>query len=208
MNDPLYVEMPALALTPEQERDFAVQWGDLQAGDDYRLRRPKHTFLCWLVETQPVLLHGSDDPDVSIFMPREKRDFNDEPVRAVFATSDGIWPIYFAISNRRVVVSQINDCVHEAGGARYFFSVATEPDGAYPWTRGTIYVLPRAAFTSGHGGVEWLNPDPVRPLARLWIDPEEFPFLAAVFRHQRHEGVAEVEQRLRSEGARVFASEA
>ena len=198
MSDPLYVEAPPLKLTNEQAREFERQWERLKTGEEYRSGRPKHEFLRWLVQTQPVLLHGSNNPAVDVFEPRDQRDFDDTPIHAVFATHDGLWPIYFAIANRRFVRSLINDCVHENGGlARYFFSLGTEPIDADPWTTGTVYVLPRDGFSAGRTGVEWTCPKPVVPLARVPIDPDEFPLLDDVHRHHPRESISELEARLR-----------
>jgi hypothetical protein len=66
-----------------------------------------------------------------------------------------------------------------------------------------VYGLPRDAFTTGDGA-EWLCEEPVRPLARLTIEPDEFPFLDAVFRHHPQESVAELEARLRADLGRFL----
>jgi hypothetical protein len=198
---PLYVEAPPLVITAERRAQFDAQWEELTSGGRWSPAGPKHEFLRWVVESQPVLLHGSNRRDVAVFEPRAQTDYADEPTHAVFATSDGIWPIYFAIADRRVVRSLINDCVHDEGGARYFFSVATDPDGIDPWTSGVVYLLPREPFTVSHGSSEWTSPTPVRPLASVTVKPDDFPFIEAVHRHALSESEAELHARLRAGSA-------
>ena len=201
----LYLEAPPLDLDDEQERAFAEQWERLRAGAGYDVPWPKHEFLRWLVRARDVLLHGTNDGAIERFEPRDNGDFVGRPVTAVFATSDGVWPMYFAIADRRVVRSLINDCVVRGGTTDYFFSVGTRPPDAYPWSDGTVYVLPRGPFEQGHGGVEWLSREPVTPLARVPVAPADFPFLERVHRHDPRESVDELEARLLAE---VSASEA
>jgi hypothetical protein len=198
-SDPLYVELARLDPSVEQALVFQEQWGRLASGGPYDIDEPKHVFLRWLVAMQPVLLHGSNRTDLDIFEPRDQTDYAGIRVRAVFATSDGIWPIYFAIADRRVVRSLINDCIHDGAVARYFFSVATVPDEAHAWTSGTVYVLPRAPFSISHGSSESLSVSPVRPVARLPVEPLDFPFLDVVHRHARDESEPALHARLREE---------
>tara|TARA_B100000315_G_C14397622_1_gene504933 strand:+ start:281 stop:553 length:273 start_codon:yes stop_codon:yes gene_type:complete len=42
------------------------------------------------------LLHGSSIPQIDKSKPGEQSDWNGQPIKAVFATSDPIWPIFFA----------------------------------------------------------------------------------------------------------------
>jgi hypothetical protein len=198
-SDPLYVELRRLETRTEQESAFEGAWRRLTHGGSYDLDEPRHAFLRWLVATKPVLLHGSNRMDLEVFKPRNQTDYAGVPVRAVFATSDGVWPIYFAIADRRVVRSLINDCVHEGGIARYFFSVATVPEDAAPWTRGTVYVLPRPPFRVSHGSTEWLSRTQIIPLARLPVEPIDFPFLDVVHRHAPDESETALHARLRTE---------
>jgi hypothetical protein len=154
----LYVDAPPLLVRAQRQDAFAAQWEELRRGGSWDLAAPKHEFLRWLVDSSDVLLHGSNRRHVPVFEPRAQTDYADEPTHAVFATSDGIWPIYFAIADRRVVTSLINDCIHDGESARYFFSVATDPEGIDPWTGGLVYVLPREPFTVSHGSAEWTSP--------------------------------------------------
>jgi hypothetical protein len=74
----------------------------------------------------------------------------------------------------------------------YFFSISDHALASRAFRRGTIYLLPRQTFhqepRGEYRGVEvvsaqWASPVPVRPLARLAVEPEDFPFLAQLRGH-------------------------
>ena len=167
---------------------------------DYRLDAPKWQFLCYLCDTQAILLHGSGDPAISEFEPRQSNDINEFGNRqAVYAASDGIWPLYFAVVDRdNGVTSLVNACARliEADGTRhgpyYFFSINADALARQAWRNGTIYLLPRTTFESqpllpeqdGFAEIaQWASLVPVRPLAKLAVTPDDFPFLAQVRGH-------------------------
>jgi hypothetical protein len=178
-----------------------------QAGSiDYQLSTPKWQFLCWLADEKPLVLHGSGDPDISEFEPRQSNDVNEFGNRqAIYGARDGLWPMYFAIVDRaRYRMSLVNSCARvtepaELAGSYYFFSVGASGDMTLPdapWRSGTVYVLSdqtfeqqtveeRTGFTLESTQVASLVP--VRPLAKLAIEPEDFPFLQQIRRHNREE---------------------
>jgi hypothetical protein len=74
----------------------------------------------------------------------------------------------------------------------YFFSITGEILAADPWRSGVIYILPREQFVQQEpyqlaGRLvhepHWASAAPVRPLARLRVTPEDFPFLDQVRGH-------------------------
>lgn len=183
------------------ERLFATT---VERGDntviDYTLAAPKWQFLCYLCDHKPILLHGSGRPDIRVFEPRQPDDVSEfGSRRAVFAASDGIWPIYFAVMDRDGgVTSLVNACVSVIGadgtrcGPYYFFSINADAAPRRPWRRGTIYLLPRDTFEQqapqpyGTGQAEiaqWASPVPARPIARLPVEPGDFPFLEHLYTH-------------------------
>jgi hypothetical protein len=98
----------------------------------------------------------------------------------------------------RYVRSLSNACFREVGpdGSRsepyYFFSINGDALPHRPWRQGTIYLLPRATFEQQpllqKGGAQfeaeqWASLVPVRPLAQLPVDPEDFPFLDRIYPH-------------------------
>lgn len=183
----------------EELYESAVKHG---AGDeiDYSLDAPKWQFLCYLSDTKGTLLHGSGNPGIAEFEPRQSNDTSEfGNRRAVYAASDGIWPIYFAVMDRdRYVTSLMNACfrISEGDGKwsdpYYFFSINEDALPYKPWRTGTVYVLPRDGFQQqppdDYRGVEmeiaqWASPVAVKPLAKLTVQPEDFPFLDNIYAH-------------------------
>ena len=200
-----FLPRPAHDLTPAMHAAFAQLYAEsVRPGHgrtvEYTLAAPKWCFLSWLCDTHDVLLHGSGNPDIHKFEPRKSDDINEFGDRqAIYAASDGIWPLYFAILDRdRAVRSLVNGCfrVLEPDGTRsepyYYFSIDDDALPHQPWRAGTIYILPRAGFTQqpplSSRGVQaeiaqWASPTPVRPLARMTVAPSDFPFLAQIRGH-------------------------
>ena len=163
---------------------------------DYTLNAPKWQFLCYLCDHKNILLHGSGNADIAEFETRKSQDVNEFGNRqAVYAASDGIWPIYFAVMDREnYVTSLVNSCVRvieegEKRGPYYFFSINGDALPHQPWRNGTIYLLPADTFEkqprAQYRGMEidlaqWASLVPVRPLAKLAVAPEDFPFLAQI----------------------------
>ncbi|WP_078427698.1 hypothetical protein [Alkalihalobacterium alkalinitrilicum] len=63
----------------------------------YHSKYPIYQFLNYIVETKNVLVHGSNSSAINNFTPKDSALFNGRPVKAVFATSDGVWS-YFLLS--------------------------------------------------------------------------------------------------------------
>lgn len=200
-----FLPRPAPALTPAMTAacdtlfDQAVAQGPHSA-IPYTLPIPKWQFLCYLTDTRDVLLHGSGCADIAEFEPRQSHDVNAfGNQRAVYAASDGIWPLFFAVMDREQrVTSLLNACIRIVGADRqpsgpyYFFSINSDALPTQPWRSGTIYILPRASFVPQphrqYRGLtidtsQWASLVAVRPLARLTVSPEDFPFLAHIHPH-------------------------
>jgi hypothetical protein len=167
---------------------------------DYTLAAPKWQFLCYLCDHKPVVLHGSGRSDIQEFEPRQTNDIEEfGNRRAVYAASDGIWPIYFAVMDRdRGVTAFLNSCARfvaadgSTSGPYYFFSINADALPLRPWCSGTIYLLPRDTFEhqpprpyrgATIDPAQWASLVPVRPLARLSVSPEDFPFLDQIHAH-------------------------
>src|SRR5690348_14646642 len=68
---------------------------------DYTLSAPKWQFLCYLCDAREILVHGSGNPSIEEFEPRQSNDTEEfGNRRAVYAASDGLWAMYFAIVDR------------------------------------------------------------------------------------------------------------
>jgi hypothetical protein len=167
---------------------------------NYDLAAPRWQFICHIADTRPVALHGSGNPSITRFEPRQPDDateFGNQ--NAVYAASDGLWPTYFAILDRlNVPMSTINCAVRVMpdDGAQsdpyYFFSITQAALEKRPYRRGVIYFLPRATFRQQPpfmvGGqrvniAQWASLEAVVPLARIEVGPEDFPLLEQMRGH-------------------------
>lgn len=153
----------------------------------YKSKYPKYLFLNYLIENKNVLVHGSNHPDITSFEPRDQTLFNGKPVKAVFAASDAVWSLYFAVINRNEYKGSLrNMCLTvptKKGIQRfYYFSVNKDYKGEC-WTNGTMYILPKNSFQKGGIKDEWISETHVTPLAKIQVSPEDFPFLKKVSKH-------------------------
>ncbi|MEV4577127.1 hypothetical protein AB0K16_28185 [Nonomuraea jabiensis] len=174
--------------------DFAALLSDAVArGPDkpisYTLAAPKWQFLCYAAEQAGYVLHGSNNPSIERFDPRRSYDSDAFGNRtAVYAASDGIWPMFYAILNRDRPVSMVNSCSDVAGETYYYFSISRPALDLGPWQEGTVYLLPAEGFEHQPpiGGVrqrQVAKLAPARPVAKIRVAPEEFPFLSDVRGH-------------------------
>jgi hypothetical protein len=175
----------------------------LKTGDcptiEFSLPWPKWQFLCYLADHRDIALHGSGDPDIALFEPRQSNDLNEfGNQKAVYAASDGLWAMFFAVVDRDRVTSITNACIRLQEGSGtfheplYVFSVSQSALPHHPWRTGTVYLLPRSSFITqspmpfGAYQVhiaQLASFTPVRPLAKLAVTPEDFPFLNQIRGH-------------------------
>jgi len=153
---------------------------------DYRLAVPKHEFLSYLVHTRRYLVHGTAAPDLDEVKPMPATDYEARTLEAVFATSDGIWPLFFATLDRARAGSLWNGCYHLRRGSvvhrYYFFFTEADPRDETIWRDGAIYILPREPFAPTWIPNEWVSPQPVRAMAKILVSPSDFPFKQRVKR--------------------------
>jgi hypothetical protein len=166
---------------------------------EYTLPWPKWQFLCHLADHHDIALHGSGDHNIVLFEPRQSNDLNEfGNQKAVYAASDGLWAMFFAIVDRDRVTSITNACIRLADemgtlhGPYYVFSVSQSTLPSQPWRTGTVYLLPRSTFTfqppMAFGSNQVLiaqlaSFEPVQPLAKLTVTPADFPFLMQIRGH-------------------------
>jgi hypothetical protein len=152
----------------------------------------------YLVHYKDMVLHGSNRQELELLEPKEQTDYGGKRITAVFASRDGIWPMFFAIVNLKGYRGSLrNGCwvVNRRGEEQrfYFFSVNREMLGEGLWTAGMIYILPGGTFEMTDRGVvrfdEWASGETVRPIAKLAVKPEDFPFLDQVAGHQEGESM-------------------
>lgn len=180
----------------------AAESGGLLDVDAFLRQRPGVTrwaFLAVLAERRHLAFHGTGNPSIGLFEPREPLDYAPFGNRkAVFATSDPIWAMFYAVVDRdRYELTLNNGCIvlldgEEARARYYYFSVS---DGALPhrpWRTGHLYLLPPESFveqpSATYAGYtarvpQLASPTPVTPLARLEVAPGDFPFLEQIRGH-------------------------
>ena len=165
----------------------------------FTLPHPKWQFLCYLADHHQIAMHGSGDPNIAIFEPRQSNDLNEfGNQKAVYAASDGLWAMFFAVVDRDRVGSITNACARLADGTGalhgpyYVFSVSQSALPNNPWRTGTVYLLPRSTFITqpqmAFGSYQVHFPQlssfvPVQPLAKITVTPEDFPFLSQIRGH-------------------------
>jgi hypothetical protein len=208
-----YQEPPGYGLSPppygpDPNRDdaFAQLLEQTEPGDriEWDLPYPKHEFVRWAQRLDRFVFHSSTNADIAEFLPiRDSMELQDHGGRgnlgAVYATHDGYWSMFFAIVDREKLRGSMRNGVHtwEAADGKttttYQFSLEQESLAQRPFTSGAVYLLPRETFRrlpfyqEGPISDEWASEEPVRPVASLLVDPEDFPFLDQVAPHDETE---------------------
>ena len=158
-------------------------------------------FLCALAERCEIAFHGTGDPGIESFEPRQPIDF--APFghqKAVFATTDPIWAMFYAIVDRdRHRITLNNGCIllldddGRPGVPHYYFSITDDVLDRQPWRTGYVYFLPADTFVAQPAGAyggrtarvpQLASPVAVTPFARVRVGPEDFPFLAQIRGHE------------------------
>lgn len=200
-----WLSTPPLTLDPQAQVAFDHLLADaLTRADggwiDYRLSFPKWRFLAYAVERYAVVLHGTGNPDIPVFEPRQANDLHEfGNQKAIYAAGDGIWALFYAIVDRERHPMSINnacmrlvDSTDQESDPFYLFSISQQVLGRQPWRNGVVYLLPSETFTAQAGipfgeseirVPQFASPVPVQPLARLAVQPGDFPFLAQIRGH-------------------------
>jgi hypothetical protein len=174
---------------PATAARFAIAADELLAGEEAAVPEPRLDFLRWLAENRAVVFHGSPRDDLlELSTERLSRDSTAwGNQQAVYASTDPVWAIYFACLRRDGGwTGTKNGSMGRAGGSlyprRYFFlhnQGSASPDRFGP---GSLYLLPPATFVADEplaGAIDTahlVSHEPVKPLARLDVRPEDFPF--------------------------------
>jgi hypothetical protein len=198
-----YLPRPQFDLTPDKKAAFEELFLSTLAGSRiaYRLPYPKWEYLTYLCETRDVVLHGSQVAGIEVVEPRQAHDIKSfSNQRSIYATTDGIWVIYFAIIDRKKYspLSLFNSCFRagvlpdQLSEPFYFFSITHSALLQKPWCEGAVYILPRQSFEQEAAqhmqGVDvvfphWISASPARPIAFMPVGPQDFPFLNQVHGH-------------------------
>jgi hypothetical protein len=200
-----WLPRPDVPLDPDLLESFDLLWARTLSSDEnpwieYDLPAPKWAFLNHVADRYNLALHGSGNPGITVFEPRHPVDlaaFGNQ--KAVFAAADGIWAMFFAIVDReRYGMSVNNACIrlvdgsHKSSDAYYLFSVSRKALVQRPWRKGVVFLLPRGTFLSQPPILmdeveiqipQLASPVPVIPLARIAVEPDDFPFLEQIRGH-------------------------
>ena len=166
---------------------------------DYSLAAPKWQFLNYAAAHRNLALHGSGNPAIARFQPRQPLDLTEfGNQNAVYAAADGIWAMFYAILDRDTYsLTMANACIQIVTGetssqSLYHFSISRSALAEKPWRNGIVYLLPRGTFVeqpsipfdSVQVKIPQLaSPVAVSPLARIQVAPSDFPFLEQVRGH-------------------------
>lgn len=162
---------------------------------DYTLPHPKYLFLEYLAETRGLMLHGSNNRSIDVLRPirqsSDSSEFGNQD--AIYATQDPLWALFFAVLDRTDWIGTTNGAIRLVDGAggrirRYYFALEANHLRRKPWRPGAMYLLPGEGFEpdpemQGSAGgytleaTHWIHRGALTPLARLDVEPEDFPYI-------------------------------
>lgn len=181
--------LPPPVVDPEVEARFAAAADELLAGEPAAVPEPRLDFLRWLAENRPVVFHGSPRDDLRE-LSTERQSYDATAwgnQRAVYASTDPVWAIYFACLRRdRGWKGTRNGSMGKAGGPlyprQYFFAHNRGSASSDRFGPGSLYLLSPRTFVADEplAGVidtaHLVSHEPVTPLARIDVTPADFPF--------------------------------
>jgi hypothetical protein len=184
--------LPSLAppvVDPETEARFSATADALLAGETTAISEPRLDFFRWLAQNRLVVFHGSPRDDLRE-LSTERRTSDSTAwgnQQAVYASTDPVWAIYFACLRRdEGWKGTKNGSLGLAGGSfyprRYFFLHNRGSESPDRFGPGSLYLLSPASFVADKplaGAIDTahlVSHEPVVPLARIDVTPEDFPF--------------------------------
>jgi len=201
-----WIPRPTVTISDEADAAYKELWNAAIRSEDVvpPVKLPdtieKWRYLDWLVQSKQVLLHGSAQEDISLFFPRPPNDHSADDFSkqtAVYATTDAIWSIYYAVLDRSYGLRHLNaylQFAQEEGWSKlhYFFSLDRQSLASSPWRTGFVYVLPSMGFVQQppYHVQTWTVLDPhfansnaVQPIAKIQVHPSDFPLREYVRAH-------------------------
>jgi hypothetical protein len=187
-----WLTRPEFDVEPHRS-DFENALADaLRTGVGHAPDAPVWAWLSWLCEAQGFVAHGTGRADITAFEPRQSNDtgwFGDR--KAVYAASDAVWAMFFAIMNRpavpmRIVNSAISVWSNGNLEPRYFFGASSAALQQRAFRSGWVYLLPAMNFEREPAdeslGFDFESHhlaclELVRPAFRVAVGPSDFPFL-------------------------------
>jgi hypothetical protein len=163
---------------------------------DYHLPYPKVDFLNYICDWRGYVAHGSQNKTLTVLQPirfsQDASEFGNR--RQIFCSPDAVWAIWFAILDKSKCHLTENGCVRLGSGQKrikyYHFELPAPCKKDPPFTDGMLYIAQASSFPTRHHYpmLDWLNAEieewgsvnPVTPLARLQVTPQDFPYLDKV----------------------------
>lgn len=162
----------------------------------YDLPYSKIEFLNYACDWCRLVAHGTQRDGLNTLEPvrlsTDSTEFGNR--QQIFCSPDAAWAMWFAILDKSRTRVTRNGCVRIGEGARrvkyYHFALPKSQRSGPPFSQGTIYLARPEHFPSRHripqleyfGGEyeEWGSESPVAALARLNVNPQDFPYLSEV----------------------------
>lgn len=207
------LQAPPETPSPADAQAFAAAWAARDAGL-LPPATPRWLFLRWLTG-QGLLLHGSRQAGIARLEPRTPFDLSPDEFSGrtgVFAASDGLWAMMYALRDPAKVGRMLNMALQREDDAgwsatQYFLSFAPRDEGTSvgrdPLSPGWVYVLSADGFEQmppydwpGMGRVRephWVSPHAVAPLWSLRVTSDDFPLTV------RTHGAARVDARAQAD---------
>lgn len=104
----------------------------------------------------------------------------------------GYGPCFFAVHKKKDYVGSIrNLClsVHTNKGIKRYYYFSTNHKIPNHWTNGTIYFFSKKLFKQGGIVDEWVCENEVKPLVKLSVTPDDFPFLNEISSHKESDSM-------------------
>ncbi|MBD7969244.1 hypothetical protein [Paenibacillus gallinarum] len=192
----LMYESPRVVFTKEEIEKYEELSKSLNEGGliDYSLQYQKYRFLEYLSLKGNYVFHGSNNNNIERFEPRKQTLYNNELTTAVFATTEPIWSIFYAVFNRSALIGSFrNGCIIGRSKKYHYYSINESTIKNNPWTDGMLYILPKDKFhMSGQGKVqfdEWICNEYVTPISKISVSLSDFYFLNIVAVHKDNESL-------------------
>lgn len=189
----LLYRSPSISLGYEERRQYEKLLLSINTNDcqpiEYQLPYPKYRFLYFLSLQDKYVFHGSNHHEIEEFEPRKQNLSNGHWSKSVFATTDPIWSIFYAVFDRNKLVGTFrNGCLVHQDQRYHYYSLSQETMKRGPWTIGMVYILPKQTFSkSDHAKVhfdEWVSAEPVKPIGKLIVSTDDFYFFDKVAIHK------------------------
>ncbi|MFC5700389.1 hypothetical protein ACFPVX_03755 [Cohnella faecalis] len=194
----LFYQRSDKAFTVEEINQFELMFSEAHQNGglvNFNSVFPKYRFIDYIIQQKNAVAHGSNNMGIESFETRRQTLYNGKLVDAIFASKDGIWPIFYAVFDRGKLVSNFrNGCIKTRSKKRYyFFSLTKQTLDRNPWTTGMIYFMLSETFeltsTSKIYFDEWVSKQEVKPMLRLCVCKEDFEYINKISTHKQTESL-------------------